>query len=391
MNSLNRVLGGRKIKTRLTNLARCWLVLLISTAYCPNAWATREISIYVPPFEGPVELSRSVNTILRLQIWQTLRKAAEERGETVHFGAGAVKWGPDHLPELSHRSAETVAHHGRILSQIVLWGTVQEYGRGAIVQAFLSIPNYPKLNDRYYKDFRTERHEVWIIRIPAGGKVVAFSTDVPRRRLSFEPVILKQQVIAHYSTLDSIVMYDLKNHSKKIGVVRDIIDGVEQSGDKAVVTSRGITGIVYLPELSEHRSEIVDFASGLVRIFRGDWHGAIAILKRVTENSRAPTDIRIDSNLYLAMANAKIGRPGTEYIDQASNLNPYAMRIVRFLIMDKLAELSRAVDASAPHVQRREILGAIGQLIEKHEDHFLANDPWFIHLKKGVSQLYDNQ
>jgi hypothetical protein len=367
------------------------LVLIISAAYGPNAWATREISIYVPPFEGPVELSRSVNTILRLQIWQTLRKTAEAGGETLHFGAGAVKWGPDHLPELSHRSAETVAHHGRILSQIVLWGTVQEYGRGAIVQAFLSLPDYPKLNERYYEDFRTERHEVWIIRIPAGGKVVAFSTDVPRRRLSFEPVILKQQVIAHYSTLDSIVMYELKNPKKKIGVVRDIIDGVEQSGDKAVVTSRGLTGIVYLPELSEHRSEIVDFASGLVRIFRADWHGAIALLKDVTENSRAPTDIRIDANLYLAMANAKIGRSGAEYIDQARKLNPYAMRIVRFLIMDKLAELSRAIDASAPPVHQREILKAIRQLIEKHKDHFLANDPWFIDLKKGVSQLKDRQ
>lgn len=391
LNYLHRVLREGAIKALLAKLTLSLLALFIWAADCPHAWATREISIYVPPFEGPVGLSRSVNTILRLQIWQTLRKSARQEGAKLSFGAGAVKWGPDHLPELSYRSAETVAQHVRILAQIVLWGTVEEYGGGAVVQAFLTLPIYPKLNDRYYKDFRTERNEVWVIRIPADDKIVTFGLDVPRRRVPFEPVVLRPQVIEQYATLDSIVMYDRSNPSKEIGVLSGIIDGVEQLGDKALVTSKGVTGIVFLPELAEHRSEIVEFASGLMRIFRGDWQGAIALFTRVVGNSHAPTDIRIDANLYSAMANAKLGRSGTEDIEQARALNPYAVRVVRFAIMDKLAELSRAIERSAPLSKRREIMDTIKRMLITYKDYFLRRDPWFDQLRTGISQINDVQ
>jgi hypothetical protein len=341
----------------------------------------------VPPFDGPEGLSRSVNTILRLQIWQTLRKSAGEDVATASFGTGTVKWGPHHLPELSYSSAEAVAHHGRILSQLVLWGTVQEYGDGAVVQAFLSMPWYAKLTDRYYEDFRIQRNEIWVVRIPLDEKFVNFSLDVPRRRFAFEPVVLKKEVIAHYSALNAIVMHDPSNPDRQIGTVGDIIDGVEQLGDKALVTSRGVTGIVFLPELSKHRSEIVDFASGLIRIFRSDWQGARVFFSRVLENAHAPTDIRIDANLYRAMANARLGRSGAQDIERARALNPYAVRTVRFSIMDKLAELSRVIDAAAPVNKRREIVETIEQLVGKHKHLFLKDDPWLQHLREGLAQI----
>jgi hypothetical protein len=178
----------------------CWparlLLSLFLLAWSPGSSppvrAETEISLYVPPFDGPAGLSRSVNTVIRLQIWQTLRKIGEQEGATASLGLGVVKWGPHRLPKLSYSAADAFAHHARILSQIVLFGAVQEYGDGVVVQAFLSIPPYKRIGTEYFADFRVERPEVWVVRIRVAEGYVEFHQDVPRRRLAFEPVILSR-------------------------------------------------------------------------------------------------------------------------------------------------------------------------------------------------------
>lgn len=363
------------------------LGLMVCASVGSSAGAERVISIYVPPFEGPEGLSRSVNTILRLQIWQTLRKAApaDDAGES--FGPGTVRWGPTHLPELTHASAETVAHHARILSQLVLWGTVQEFGDGAVVQAFLSVPWYERLDDNYYEDFLIERREVWRIHIPVGGELIEFSRDIPRRRLAFEPIILTKDVIKNYSDLDSIDMYDPDDSGRWIGTVGDVIDAVEQCGDRALVTSGERTGIVFLPKLSVERSEVVDFASGLIRIFRRDWEGARALFTDVVESKQAPTDIRIDAFLYRAMANARLGQSGAEDIDKARALNPFSVRVVGFSVMEKLSQLGRAIERKAPLDDRREIIAAIERLVLDEKHLFLREDPWLKQLNANLARI----
>ena len=347
----------------------------------------RETSIYIPPFEGPPGLSQSVNTILRLQIWQTLRAAVQNEDADLSFGEGSVKWGPAPLPELTYDSAETVAHHARILSQMVLWGTVQEYGDGAVVQAFLSVPWYPKLNDYYFEDFRVERSEAWVVQIPLHDEVIEFRQDIPRRRLAFEPIVLKKEVIEKYSDLDAIVMYDPDHPEKSIGTVGGIISAVEQNGDRALVTSQGKTGLVFLPELSKHRSEVVDFASGLMRIFRRDWEGAQALFASVAENNRAPTEVRIDAYLYRAMASSGRGQSGADDIVKARALNPYAVRVYRFAIMDLLAQLGRAIGRGESLTERHEIAAAIEHLVSDSRHLFLKDDPWLKHLNTSLERI----
>lgn len=369
----------------ITLIAICLAQVTWTATVCADQ-GERMTSIYVPPFNGPPGLSRSVNTILRLQIWQTLRKAAPGE-ETTSFGAGSVKWGPADLPSLTHGSAETLAHHARILSQIVLWGTVQEYGDGAVVQAFLSVPWYPKLNDRYFEDFRTERSEVWVVSIPLDNEVIEFRQDIPRRRLAFEPVILTKEVIDKYSDLDAIVMYDRNQPDEPIGKVGNIIDAVVQYGDKALVTSGGKTGLVLLPELSEHRSEVVDFASGLMRVFRQDWAGAETLFFNVINNERAPTELRIDACLYRAMASASRGFSGAEDIDKARALNPYAVRVYRFAIMERLAQLGRAIGRGATLAERQEIIAVTEKLVSDARPLFLRKDPWLDHIDESLERI----
>ncbi len=365
----------------------CYLILIFHLGIGPVNAIERQISVYVPPFEGPIGLSNSVSTILRLQIWQTLRKTDHINSPEISFGDGVVKWGPHHLPQLSHRSAETMAHHGRILSQVVLWGTVQEYGGGAIVQAYLSIPLYERINDQYYADMRNKNKEVWTVSIPVDQTEFVFVHDIPRRRLYFEPIVLTKQVIENYSALNSIALYDPQNTNQRIGTVGNSLEALVQHGDKALVTSQGVTGVVKLPELSASRSEVVDFVSGLMGIFRGDWKRALHYFAQVVDNPNTPTEVRIDAYLYRAMANNQLGRSGTKDIRRARELNPYTLRIIRFGIMDKLSGLKRALKNADSDSHLGYKVKAIVDFTKQHQSDFLPGDPWLRQLKTGLKHI----
>ena len=360
---------------------------LAIAAAAPTAAAEREISVAVPRFVGPAELSAGVTTILQLQIWQTLRARAPANGGAGLLGEGVVKTGEARLPRLSHATAEAFGHHAQVLSQLVLWGTVQPYGEGAVVQAFLSAPFYGPLNDRYYADFRTDRQEVWTVRLPVNGKLVSFTQDLPRRRLSFEPIVLSSEAIAWYARPDAWTLYEKDDPERPIGKAGERISGIEQHPGGALVRSGDLVGVLRLPALSEQRSEVVDFVSALVRIFRGDWQGARDLFAAVIEGKQAPTELRIDAHLYRAMANAHLGKSGRDDIAAARTLNPYAVRVWRFAIMDKLAELSRLLESAAPAAARRAIVEEIEALIDAGRPLFLRDDPWLAHAQRHVRRV----
>jgi hypothetical protein len=363
-------------------------VLLLPWVASPLIFAAEtEVSIYIPPFDGLTGLARSVNTVVRLQIWQTLRTSGEQRDPAGSFGLGTVKWGQDRLPTLTYSAADTFAHHARILSQMVLFGAVQEYGDGVVLQAFLSLPSYKRLGSRYFADFREERPEVWIIRVPLANCFIEFQQDVPRRRLAFEPVILERAFVNRYSDLDAIIMYNPSRPEEPIGPAGDIIEALEQREGAALIRSQGRTGIVRLPELATHRSEIVDFVSGVVRVFRGDWPGALDLFSLVLKNPRIPTDIRIDTHLYRAMANAKLGRSTENDLQQALDLNPYAVRSVRYAIMSSLANVKQSMDRKEPLSKARLLIESTRCLIVRYRGLFLEQDPWLNHVEQGLSKI----
>ncbi|TMG71751.1 MAG: hypothetical protein E6H75_16025 [Betaproteobacteria bacterium] len=311
-----------------------------------------------------------------LQVWQTLRRTDGGKGPEHDFGRGTVKDALA-LPSLTHRTAEDVAHHASFLSQMVLWGTVQDYGGGAIVEAYLSLPVYARLNDSYFADFRRERKEEWVVRARAGARQVEFRRDVPRRRIAFEPIVIAPAVVRNYSSYDALQLYDPADPSKPIGPIGNDITGVEQHGDSAIVTTRGVKGIVRLPQLSANRSEVVDFVGGLMRIFRGDWAGAEQLMRGVAENRNA-----------LAMA--KLGRSGEDHIERALELNPYAERTAAFAIMDVLERLARLTERDAAASERRDLIAQVRQRVERHRRLFLADDPWINGVLAGLKTIEDS-
>lgn len=371
-------------------LARCLIAaiaLTIAVAVPIAAAAEREISVAVVRFEGPGELSAGVTTILQLQIWQTLRAQAPENSGAGALGAGTVKTGEARLPRLSHATAEAFGRHARVLSQLVLWGTVQPYGNGAVVQAFLSAPLYGRLNERFYADFRTEQLEVWTVHLLVDGELVAFIQDMPRRRLSFEPIVLSAEAIDWYSRPDAWTLYDVNDPDRPIGKAGERISGIEQRPGGALVKSGGLVGVLRLPALSKQRSEVVDFVSALVRIFRGDWQGARELFALVVERNQAPTELRIDAYLYRAMANARLGKSGYDDIAAARALNPYSVRVWRFAIMDKLAELSRLLEREVPAARSSALVEEIKALIDAGRPLFLREDPWLAYVLRQVRRI----
>jgi hypothetical protein len=350
------------------------------------ASASDEVSIFVPRLQGPPGLSSSVTTALVLQLWQTLRRA-DPASPGVTFGAGAVKSFAVKQPPRNHRAAEAMARDAGVLAQMALWGEVQPYGDGAVVQAFLSLPEYPPLNDRYYADFRKKHEEHWLARVPVDDGEVAFRVDLPRRQFAFEPIVVPRQVIERYSSIGAIALYDPKDPARKIGSVGSTFVALEQRGESALVRSGNITGIVRLPEISKHRSEIVDFVGGLARVYRGDWSGAIGSLRLVAENPRTPTDLRIDSHLYMAMARSRLGQSGQEEIGRALELNPYLARTAAYAIMERLGRFAHMTRAGAPLAERRGLITQARELLERHRRLFLKEDPWVKEVASGLGRI----
>lgn len=360
--------------------------LVAALGFGGTASAADEVSVFVPYLKGPAGLSASVTTVLGIQVWQTLRQV-DSSTPRKDFGRGTVKSFAVKPPPESHQVAEALARDARVLSQMILWGTLQEYGGGVIVQAFLSIPEYSPLNESRYADFRTKHEEEWVIRIPVKDGEAVFRVDLPRRRFAFEPIVVPRQVIENYSKLGSLALYDPKNPAKPIGSVGNAFVALEQRGDLALVRSGKVTGLVRLPHISKNRSEIVEFVGGLIRVFRGDWVGAIELFALVLKNTQSATDLRIDSHLYMAMAHSKLGRPGHVEIAHAFELNPYLDRTATYAVMERLQLYHHMTQTGASLGERRSMISQTRGLIERYRRLFVADDPWVNQVLSGLSRI----
>lgn len=343
----------------------CLLALFVAGTQPVLAQApqqTDEITLLTPAFASDTPgLGANVSLILGLQIWQTLRQAPFPNPKGLYFGDGKIVWSMEGPPPTSHREAEAQARNVSVLAQIVLWGEAVPYGDGVIVETHLSLPDY--------RDFRTRRNELWSVDPGDGMPVVC---DVPRRRISFEPIVLRPDIVASYGRGASLPVFADKAMKRRIGRLGQNFTAIEHHQDRArVVTQwRGkqLEGWVPLPLLGEQRSEIVDFVGGIIRIYRADWAGARALFDRVLDNPAVPTEVRIDAALYNARAAVNLARDPRADIRKAA---AYGARTKRLVVYGTMADLWADVmerRGSDPRSTR--------QSLKSHEAYFPAQDPW---------------
>jgi len=354
--------------------------LLFALAYLPALAAgslldaradDQPITISVAPFAGVGEKTAKIGTrtgaILNLQIWQTLRIPPNADG---NHARGTVTWDFDSRPPTTFVEAETYAAAQKDQEpQVVVWGRAWQYGSGTIAEAFLSI--------REGKPEGLFGADLWTVNTPDGD---TFAVGVPRRQIEFKPIVIRSDLLPELVAPDGLTLYRLPSGPESLGPVGNYFTALEQGADSTKVRlPNGTEGWIHLPSLSRERSEVVDFSGGILRIFRRDWAGARQLLLRAAQNAHAPTAVRSDSYLYIAVAAARSGGDPVPWIKKAYELDPYSKIALQYLCMSQLQEAySQAGDNSGVHMEN------LNRLLKLGAPLYSRNDPWFLHLNTFV-------
>jgi hypothetical protein len=323
--------------------------------------------LLVAPFAGREPLGQKAATVLQLQIWQTLRAAPPNNIRKLSFGRGIVYW-DEGSPPTGH--ADALARLSGLEAQMVLWGRAEEFGKGVVVQAYLSVAAAAGASD------------LWRIALPElATSQRTISVGVPFSMFEFAPITLRPAVIPVLSTPAGIPIYADRTFVKQVGELGGDFRALEQGPDSARVQSGGAIGWVRLPGLSANRSEVTDFAGGLIRIFRRDWGGAIDLLTRVTNTPSAPVSVRVSSYLLMAAASRRqheqLGTPdrSLDFVEAAERLNPYLRETIKYKCMALL---------DGPREPER--IRRLDETVRKSEYLFAPKDPWLAKVKQVVAK-----
>jgi len=340
----------------------------LAAAAAPSRASAVEIRAVFQPLTGPDELGRSVGTILALQFWQTLVKEPP-RGKKRDLGDGSVYWIGRQLPVKSHADAARLAQAIDVTGQLAFWGHVHALDKGALATSYLTLPDY--------QDFRVSHDERWTLVLPPGSKVSSLTVDVPRRRYAFQPVVLPDDFVRRFSAPDALVMRSGKSTGTVLGHLGVRFDRIESDGDFAKVHSQGRIGWVHLPQIGTHKPEIVDFIGAIMRIYRTDWEGAIALFGNVIANRETPTALRIDSYLYLIRAKSEIGAPADGEIGAVLKLAPASKEAVQYAAMHYVSRCLAAKTAACKDGDRE----FLARLAERYGSLFDDDDPWLAQIR----------
>jgi hypothetical protein len=353
---------------RTTQLVAVPICLGLLMGLCGSGPTT---TVSAAPFAGigpeAVSIGTRASAILNLQIWQTLLCPLTAEGR---YSNGIVTWDFDSRPPTSFPEAEIFAT--RQISQepqIVLWGRAWRYGAGIVAEPFLWI--------RYQAQKRRFGDNLWSISTATGQ---SFSVGVPDRQVEFAPIVISAEVLPQLTAPAGLMLYDLPTGQKSIGVVGDYFSAVERGTDTTKVQlPDGTQGWLRLPKLSHERSEVVDFTGGIIQLFRKDWGRASDSLKRVANDERAPTAVRSDAFLYLAIAEASIGKDALPWVSKAYQLTPYSKTTFQYLCMAKLDGIQKAGNSEDI---RRARIEELQRLLATGAPMYAPDDPWFLRLKE---------
>lgn len=380
--------------TRMTRLPLAWLcvsvALLTTTAV---AASTDSVIILTPEFESVEEMTgsgeafgRNAAALLNLQLWRQLKIPRDHEGNLTQ-SRGALLWIDSSKEATSHVSAENAARWN--LAQMTFWGSAFPYGDGAIIQAYLSLPRY--------HDFRRDHNEMWSLTV-AGTPI---SVDMPRRRYDFAPIQVDTATIERYS--NPFALEVCAGPGPPPGMPpcnRNSLQGGFQArqheSDCSLVATLGGRELGWicggLP--SRNTSEVVDFVSGIARVMRADWTGAVESFEVVLNTEQAPVRLQIDARLFIAMSLHKGALNGTirstdemarrvgpprELIEQALAINPADETIFKYLVMSLLSDVNVALKAG-----KQPDFSEIKQQLAQHRRLLSSADPWLRSLEKII-------
>jgi hypothetical protein len=351
------------------------MLAVLAAAVGPDrAAAADTVTLYVPALHAArPELGFAVSAVVGLQVWQTLRKAPSPNVGKVSFGDGVVIWDPTSAGVASHDQAEAAARKADVGAQLVLWGTAYEFGDDVVVQLNLTLPRY--------HDFREETPEIW--RFGWRGGAATLETDLPSRRYAFEPIVLDKALVELYSRPTGLALYAKPDGGDVVGRLGGRFLALRSGRDAVYVRGAGgREGWVRLQELAAARSEVVDFVSAMIRVYRADWDGARALLARVVAAPSTPAALRTDAALLRARAGLLAGLPPAEMIAEmkrAAAANPHARRAVLYEAAARIHpdEVRRSCPSAAE-------LRELDAWLEGQAAVFPADDSWLAQWRRTL-------
>jgi hypothetical protein len=271
---------------------------------------------------------------------------------------------------------------------LVLWGTATNYGEGIIVETNLLV--------RKDVGKRKLKTDIWIVTIPTGKSSRTISVDIPRWQYEFAPIVLDPKLVLKLDGLSAghlqIEIYQLQATSASViaNASSQPIRAIRHEGDWSYVNIGGPRfGYIYLPSLSQHPSEVVNFCSGIIRLLRKDWTGAISLFQDVLKNSNSPTAIKIDAYLYMATAYANMHDQAQAFSMAAAayELNPYSKTSTQYLCMSYLQRLAELLSQGRPEAEVKRTAQSIQDLLSKNEILFAQDDQWIRQVKEVVAKV----
>jgi hypothetical protein len=322
--------------------------------------------IYIFAFDGPGQFGLNVRWLFDVQMWSTLRRSDPLIPKS-DFGTGLVDGCSQSLPDSSFQTADDVSKQLGAPVQVVLWGRASHFADGDVVEAYLSIPEQPA------GSVDTSRN-IWNIDFSEKGHSNKISLDVPTRHVTFRPIVLRNGVVQRLASSVTGKIYKDKTLQE---VVSEPTDGwlVAKSYESDGIWLREPKGWLPIPTLSDEKSEVVIFSAAIVQTLRGDWGGAKVRFRTVLRDDSLPIDTRVNTLIFLGVAEEKLGESGRREFEEAARLNPLSRRAAAFLIMSALADFG-VVDGRVPEGDSVK-MDRLRALVDDKRSLFEPNDEWF--------------
>lgn len=324
-------------------------LFLSASAYAQD----RRLWILVPNFENSGirrvdEFGTKTSTFVFLQLWRQLIKRPTPNPEGLDFGKAGVTWDHEALPPRSFEEAEALARLQTEDPILIVWGQMTEWGDSIFI--------HPRLAIRTDGSAAPVTGAVWKIAVGNGADSEVISVPLPATRYDFSPVQLSTEVISRFSKPEGLELFkEPRANAEKIGEVGEYFTRILQEGNYAKVQVRGLSspGWVYAPPLSSTPTEFVDFTSGILKVLRRDWRGALANLNRTASVRNAPESVKSDAQLLAALCLSESGnhQAAINLLEGARERPARSLRLDQYLAMAYLSAVLADREHSATYVR----------------------------------------
>lgn len=336
------------------------IVFFLSFAIAAEA-LEQQVRVLVPKFHGDPALGNPVMTVVFLDLWRNLLRAAPVQGKAI---GGMMMWSDKSLPDETHEAAENAINEVFPRCDMVVWGKAAYFGGGVVVQSFLSIP--------HERDPSGIHPEKWRVAVRVNRKELHAHVNLPQQRYEFTPFILKRELVEEFVTFGGIKIFDSPACLNSDGVIGSSeVTHEERNGEVSKITLSGSAKPhwIRLPLLSDRPSYVTDFVSGIIRVFRGDYKNADSIFTALTKAPQCPSNLKADAFLYKALAKDKRGLDGSGDASEALRINPYSMRSVQYYLAARCSAIGRSINAGRNRNDISKEIGALAKFAD--ENHYL--------------------